>query len=127
MKQIKLFPSILTIYVFAVFAVVSCITVIPVPAEEKQEQVIKVMAKTFEYFPANVKVKAGTPVVLELTSLDKVHGFHCPTLHLRADIFPRKTTRVRFIPDKAGVFPFHCDVFCGSGHEDMTGIITVEN
>lgn len=95
-------------------------------ADDKQEQVIKITAKKFEYSPADIKVKKGVPVVLEFTSLDKHHGFNCPSLHLRADIFPNKISEVRFIPDKAGVFPFHCDVFCGSGHEGMTGTITVE-
>jgi cytochrome c oxidase subunit 2 len=33
--------------------------------------------------------------------------------------------RLRFIPEKAGIYPFHCDNFCGSGHEEMTGTITV--
>ena len=27
--------------------------------------------------------------------------------------------------DKLGEFPFHCDVFCGSGHEQMDGTIKV--
>jgi cytochrome c oxidase subunit 2 len=33
---------------------------------------------------------------------------------------------VRIVPDKAGTFAFHCDVFCGDGHEGMTGEIVVE-
>jgi cytochrome c oxidase subunit 2 len=34
-------------------------------------------------------------------------------------------SRVRLVPDKVGTFPFVCDIFCGSGHEDMTGTIVV--
>jgi hypothetical protein len=34
--------------------------------------------------------------------------------------------RFSFTPDKEGTFPFHCDVFCGDGHEDMTGMLVVE-
>jgi cytochrome c oxidase subunit II len=33
---------------------------------------------------------------------------------------------VRIVPDKAGTLPFHCDIFCGSGHEEMTGEIVVK-
>jgi cytochrome c oxidase subunit 2 len=29
------------------------------------------------------------------------------------------------VPDKVGTFPFHCDIFCGEGHEDMTGKFVV--
>jgi cytochrome c oxidase subunit 2 len=34
-------------------------------------------------------------------------------------------SRVRIVPEKAGQFVFHCDIFCGSGHEDMAGVILV--
>ena len=89
------------------------------------EQVIKITAKQFEYSPNAITVKKGVPVVLEFTSLDKLHGFSCPSLKIRSDIPPGKTTTLRFTPDKAGTFPFHCDNFCGMGHEKMTGTITV--
>ena len=91
----------------------------------ENEQVIKITAKKFEYSPSEITVKKGVPVILEFTSLDRLHGFHCPGLGIRTDIYPGKVTRVRFVPDKTGAFPFHCDVFCGSGHEEMTGKIMV--
>lgn len=71
-------------------------------------------------------MKRGVPVVLELVSLDRTHGFDAPDLGLRSDIKPGEPTRLRFVPEKAGRFGFHCDVFCGSGHEDMTGEIVVD-
>ena len=76
---------------------------------DEGEQTIKVTAQKFEYTPKEVTLKKGVPVVLELTSLDVHHGFNCPELGLRADIFPGKITKVRFVPDKAGSVPFHCD------------------
>ena len=91
----------------------------------ENEQVIKITAKMFEYSPNQITVKKGVPVVLEFTSLDRLHGFNCPSLGIRTDIVPGKVNRLRFVPDKVGTFPFHCDNFCGSGHEGMTGTITV--
>lgn len=91
----------------------------------ENEQVIKITAKRFEYSPNQITVKKGVPVVLEFTSLDRLHGFNCPGLGIRTDIVPGKVNRLRFVPDKVGTFPFHCDNFCGSGHEGMTGTITV--
>jgi cytochrome c oxidase subunit 2 len=91
----------------------------------ENEQVIKITAKMFEYSPNKITVKKGVPVVLEFTSLDRLHGFNCPSLGIRTDIVPGKVNRLRFVPDKVGTFPFHCDNFCGSGHEGMTGTITV--
>jgi cytochrome c oxidase subunit II len=90
------------------------------------EQVIRISAQKFEYNPAEIKVKKGVPVVLELISKDRLHGFNCPSLGIRSDIPPGKITQVRFTPQKSGVFVFFCDVFCGEGHEGMSGKIIVE-
>ena len=89
------------------------------------EQVIKITAKKFEYSPDKITLKKGVPVTLELKSLDTLHGFNCPGLNLRSDISPEKVSTIRFTPEKTGTFEFHCDVFCGIGHEQMTGTITV--
>ena len=86
---------------------------------------IKITAKAFEYIPNEIALKKGEPVVLELTSQDLFHGFSITDLGLRADLPPGKTARVQFTPDKTGTFPFHCDNFCGTGHENMTGVINV--
>ena len=91
----------------------------------ENEQVIQITAKRFEYSPKEITLKKGVPVVLEFTSLDRLHGFNCPGLGIRMDIRPGKVNRLRFVPNKVGTFPFHCDNFCGSGHEGMTGTITV--
>ncbi len=91
----------------------------------ENEQIIQITAKRFEYSPKEITLKKGVPVVLEFTSLDRLHGFDCPGLKLRLDIRPGKVNILRFTPDKAGTFPFHCDNFCGSGHEGMKGTITV--
>jgi cytochrome c oxidase subunit 2 len=91
----------------------------------ENEQVIQITAKRFEYSPKEITLKKGVPVVLEFTSLDRLHGFNCPGLKLRMDIRPGKVNTLRFTPDKAGTFPFHCDNFCGSGHEGMRGTIIV--
>jgi cytochrome c oxidase subunit 2 len=90
-----------------------------------KEEVIKITAKRFEYSPSEITIKKGIPVILEFTSLDVKHGFNCPSLGVRTDIDPQKVTRLRIVPEKAGTFSFHCDNFCGSGHEDMTGKIII--
>jgi cytochrome c oxidase subunit II len=88
-------------------------------------QIIKATAKKFEYSPKEIVVKKGVPVTLEFTSLDRMHGFNCPELKIRADIMPGKSSTVRFVADKTGAFAFHCDNFCGTGHEGMRGTIKV--
>jgi len=89
------------------------------------EQVIRISASTFEYKPSEITVKKGVPVTLELVSQDRHHGFKLAEFHLQANVQPGVVEKVRFIPDKAGKFTFFCDVFCGDGHEDMSGTLTV--
>ena len=95
------------------------------PEMRNDEQVIRIAASTFEYKPSEFTVKKGVPVTLELVSVDRHHGFKLPAFHLRADITPGAVEKVRFVPDQAGKFTFFCDVFCGDGHEDMSGTLTV--
>ena len=89
------------------------------------ETTVKLTAKKFEYSPARITVKKGSSVSLELTSEDRKHGFNLPDFKVRADVKPGSVTRVSFAPDKTGTFTFSCDVFCGSGHEDMSGTLVV--
>ena len=44
------------------------------------EQVIHLTAKKFEYSPNEITVKKGQPVVIEIVSLDRKHGFTIPEL-----------------------------------------------
>lgn len=88
--------------------------------------VVHVTAKRFEFDPSVIRLKAGEPAVIELTSLDRRHGFAVPDLGIDEEIGPDKPTVVRFTPDRPGEYPFHCSVFCGEGHEGMGGRIVVE-
>ena len=91
----------------------------------KDEQVIHISASSFEFKPSEITVKKGVPVVLEILSHDHHHGFRLSEFHLRADIQAGVTEKIRFVPDKSGKFNFLCDVFCGEGHEEMSGTLTV--
>jgi cytochrome c oxidase subunit 2 len=90
-----------------------------------QMKVVKISAKRFEFVPSEITIKKGTPVVLQLTTEDRSHGFNIEGMNLRADIEPGKVAELVVNPQKAGKYDFHCDIFCGSGHEGMAGKITV--
>ena len=89
------------------------------------EQVVHITAKRFEYTPSEITLKKGVPAILELTALDRDHGFKVPEFGLRADVKLGEVARVRVVPDHTGRFEFRCDVFRGDGHEDMAGEIVV--
>ncbi len=89
------------------------------------EREIHITAKKFDFTPDTITLKKGEPVVLVISSQDRNHGFNLRGFGIRADIKPGGTARIRFTPNKTGRFTFSCDVFCGDGHEDMTGTIVV--
>jgi cytochrome c oxidase subunit 2 len=102
-------------------------------AMEKKEQgammapkVVKVTAKQFTFEPAEIRVKQGEKVKLEITSVDVDHGFALPTFNLNATLKPNEMTTLEFVADKKGTFPFFCSIFCGSGHGSMRGSLIVE-
>lgn len=97
------------------------------PAPATEEVVIRMTAKKFEYSQSTLVVKKGVPLVLEITALDRVHGFNLPDFGVRTDVLPGQVRRIRLIPGKSGEFVFFCDVFCGDGHEQMSGVLTVKD
>ena len=96
-------------------------------AAQPSERVIRISTKRFEFTPGHVTLKKGEPVVFELVAEDVVMGFNVSDFGVRTDVIPGKVMRVRFVPDRTGEFTFHCDIFCGTGHEDMAGSLTVSN
>ena len=109
----------------AVAVVLSLSAYVAAQSAEPKEKVIKITAKKFNYTPGEVKLKKGVPVILEFRSQDVLMGFNLPDFNVRADIVPGKVTRLRLTPDKTGTFVFLCDIFCGTGHEEMNGKVTV--
>lgn len=94
-------------------------------AAQPSERVIVVHTKKFEFRPDHLTLKKGAPVILEFVADDVLMGWNLADFHLRADIVPGASTRMRFVPDRTGEFTFFCDIFCGTGHEEMNGSIRV--
>lgn len=89
------------------------------------EAVVRLVARRFRYEPAEIALRAGQRTVLEITSLDFVHGMKIPDLKLRADLPPGRVTKLTVKFDKPGEYAFLCDNFCGDGHEEMAGKFVV--
>lgn len=87
---------------------------------------VTIVAERYEYSPSTIVLKKDEPVILHLVSRDRVHGFNVKGLGVRADVLPGDEIRIPLTPHKTGTFPFKCDLFCGSGHTDMSGTIVVD-
>ncbi|RQP21396.1 cupredoxin domain-containing protein [Piscinibacter terrae] len=90
------------------------------------ERTIAVTAKKFVFEPDEIHLRVGETVTLVLTAPEVTMGFNAPDFQARTDIVPGQEARLKLTATRAGRFPFSCDVFCGSGHEQMDGVIVVE-
>ena len=88
-------------------------------------QPLDIVAKKFEYVPERILARKGRPLLLRFNAPEVPMGVHFADFGVRADIVPGRPAMLSFTPDRAGTFTFYCDVFCGSGHEDMAGTLVV--
>lgn len=86
---------------------------------------VRVAAQRFRFDPNAIALKLNQPVTFVLHTQDVPMGFSLPDFNLRTDLLPGRVTTLHLVPDKLGEFVFLCDVFCGSGHEQMNGVLTV--
>lgn len=89
--------------------------------------VIAIKASRFFFNPSKIILKKGQAVMLEITATDRLHGFSIPALGIRTDVMQGQKVVLKITPAKTGKFVFYCDIFCGSGHEEMAGEIAVED
>jgi cytochrome c oxidase subunit II len=94
-------------------------------ASQPKERIVEIVAKKFEFVPAEIKVKRGETIVLIFTSPEVPMGANFADFKQRIDIVPGKVATLRLTPQQAGRFVFLCDVFCGTGHEEMSGTLVV--
>jgi cytochrome c oxidase subunit 2 len=87
---------------------------------------INVVMKKYTITPSEIRVKAGQPVELDVTTADVQHGFDVPALGIKEPVQPGKTTTISFTPSQKGQFDVQCGIICGPHHDDMTAKLIVE-
>lgn len=100
-------------------------TLVPAATGQALPRTIRIVARRFQFEPDTIELRQGESVSLEFEAPDVIMGFNLHDFGLRADLLPGQVTRVPLTATKAGEFPFFCDVFCGSGHEQMDGLLRV--
>jgi len=85
-----------------------------------------VVAKKYEFVPAEIKVKQNDIVKIALTSEDVAHGLMIKEYGINISVNKGEVKKIEFLADKKGTFIFRCSVFCGLGHYKMQGKLIVE-
>lgn len=87
---------------------------------------MRVTMRKFAIDPAVIRVKQGSNVVLDVSTLDVQHGFQVPGLGLNEPIQPGKPAEIPLDTSRRGQFSVACSIICGPGHDDMQAKIVVE-
>lgn len=102
-----------------------------VPAERMEVQLESGMY-SWDYTYANgvktqneLRVPAGKPVVLRMTSRDTLHSHFIPDFRVKEDSMPGRVTYLWFHPKKPGEHLVTCAEYCGVMHSYMSGRIVV--
>lgn len=73
-----------------------------------------------------IHLPAGRLVEFQLRTADVIHSFWIPSLAGKIDMVPGRTTRLRFRPDRVGVFRGQCAEYCGAQHANMAFLVVVD-
>lgn len=92
------------------------------PADEH----IRVVMKKYSIDPAEIRVKAGERVELNVNTTDVQHGLDIPALGIKEPVQPGRTTTVYFTAPAKGEYRVACGVICGPHHDDMVGKLVAE-
>jgi cytochrome c oxidase subunit II len=72
-----------------------------------------------------IRLPVGEPVQFQLDSPDVIHSFWIPSLAGKVDMIPGRTTRLKMMPTRTGVFRGACAEYCGASHALMAFSVVV--
>lgn len=87
--------------------------------------VLHVVMKKWDIVPNRIVVPQNAHVELVVTTADVEHGLAVPGLAINEPVQPGKPAVIRFLALKPGVYPMHCSILCGRGHDQMIGSIVI--
>jgi cytochrome c oxidase subunit 2 len=73
-----------------------------------------------------VRMPAGLPVELRLSSIDVIHSFWVPELHGKLDMLPERVNTLVVEADAPGTFRGRCAEFCGLHHARMEFVVIAQ-
>ncbi len=72
-----------------------------------------------------LRIPAGEPVKLVITSADVIHSFYVPAFRVKWDAVPGRRTHFFVTADKTGIFDVLCAEYCGLQHAYMLSKVHV--
>ncbi len=86
---------------------------------------LHMVARMWNFDPAEVVLPVGARVDIFVSSLDVTHGFHITGTNLNLAAVPGAVNYGRVVFGKPGVYPIVCNEYCGIAHHGMYGTIRI--
>ena len=86
---------------------------------------VRMIARTWSFEPAEIRVPVGAEVTFLVASRDVVHGMLIDEPNINVMLVPGEVARVTATFDKAGEFPIICHEYCGVAHQTMWARVIV--
>ncbi|NDK10210.1 hypothetical protein GW846_05550 [Candidatus Gracilibacteria bacterium] len=93
---------------------------IEISQDNSSQKIITLDATKWQYSSDEIYINSGNNVTINVNNIDTLHGIAIPDLMLVGK------ENIEFQIDEPGEYVYRCAYYCGDGHEDMTGVITVE-
>jgi cytochrome c oxidase subunit 2 len=85
-----------------------------------------VRAEFYVFEPSVLRVPAGRPVTLRVTSRDVLHGLQIVGTNVNLTVAPGYVSQVVVTFERPGEYLIVCNEYCGLGHHLMQGTLIVE-
>jgi len=70
-------------------------------------------------------IPVNKPYKMLMSSTDVIHSFYVPSFRTKMDVLPNRYTGTWFEATATGSFDLFCTEYCGKGHSEMIGKVTV--
>ena len=78
-------------------------------------------------FENHIHLEVDQPVEALLRSKDVLHNFYVPQFRVKMDLVPGLVSYIWFTPTVVGSYEIICSEYCGVGHYNMRGRVTVDS
>lgn len=86
---------------------------------------VTTVAQAFAFVPSDVRVPVGADVTFIVTARDVIHGYQIERTNVNVEVIPGEVSTFGYVFDEPGVYRITCNEYCGIGHHDMLGTVTV--
>lgn len=87
---------------------------------------VAVTARRYKFEPARIEVSQDDLVKIELRTEDIAHSWTVDAYRISKRVGPGRPVTFEFRADKAGTFPFYCDLKTEDGCRQMRGELVVK-